>query len=71
MTKRKQPKSCERCQQIAIRGQRYCKQCKETVLSEMKEAGYLESGGYGHKGQSRTRDMKEAVHETKYGSGHG
>jgi len=65
----KQPKRCERCPVTAISGQRYCKQCKKAMLSELWEAGYLETGGYGRKGESRTPEMKENTYETKHGTG--
>lgn len=64
-------KKCERCSELSIRGQRYFKGCTKAVLSELKEAGYLETGGYGRKGSTRTQDMKELVRETKYGTEHG
>lgn len=68
MAKRKPTKPCERCDEVAISGQRYCKQCRKAVLAEMKEAGHLETGGYGRRGQARTPEMKEVVQETKSGT---
>lgn len=41
------------------------------MLAKLREAGYLETGGYGHKGQSRTAEAKEVTYETKHGTGHG
>ena len=41
MAKRKPPKPCERCPELAISGQRFCKDCKKAVLAELKEAGYI------------------------------
>lgn len=67
----KPPRKCERCDDTSVSGQRYCKSCKKVVLAEMREAGYLETGGFGRKGGSRTDEMKEVVHETRQGSGHG
>ena len=71
MAKGKQRKNCEHCSDLAISGERYCKECKKAVLAELKVSGYLETGGYGRKGLKRTSDMKELTHETKYGTNHG
>lgn len=65
-------KMCERCgSAYAKRGEKYCKDCRKQVLSELAEAGYLQTGYGGHKGMSRTADQKENTYETKHGTGHG
>lgn len=71
MAAREQRKNCEHCSDLAISGERYCKECKKAVLAELKASGYLETGGYGRKGSRRTTDMKEVTRETKYGTHHG
>ena len=71
MAKRKRSKLCERCPEQAILGQRFCKDCKKEVLAELRDVGYLETGGYGRRGQSRTTEMKEKTNETKFGTAHG
>jgi hypothetical protein len=59
---------CERCNGVeAMRGYRFCGECKKALLREMWDAGYLETGGFGRKGQNRTAEAKEDVHETKRG----
>ena len=36
-------KPCERCgRRPALPGQRYCRDCRRTVLEEMKASGYLQ-----------------------------
>jgi len=67
---KKPPKPCETCNDTAIPGQRFCKECRKAVLDELNSAGYLETGGFGRKGQGRTAEMKEVTYETKYGTGH-
>ncbi len=63
-------KSCDRCQvQSAMRGERFCKQCKKEVLAELKESGYLTRGVYG--GRFRGTDARENTRETKYGKDQG
>ncbi len=64
-------RQCERCSETAIRGQRYCKECRKAILREMDETGYLQRGGCGHIGMSRTSEQKENTYETKHGTGHG
>lgn len=65
-------RQCERCPNPAVsNNDRFCKECRKAILVELNAAGYLETGGYGRKGQSRTVDMKENTHETKHGTGHG
>ena len=64
--------SCERCGgKPKSKIDRFCKKCAKTVLSDMFTAGYLETGGFGRKGQNRTSEMKELTHETKHGTGQG
>ena len=63
----KPDKKCKLCPNVAIRGSQYCNECKKEVLSHLREVGYLERGGYGHKGMTRTQDQKENTRETKYG----
>lgn len=60
-------KPCKRCGNPAISGFVYCRPCKKVVLAELRETGYLETGGFGRKGQNRTPEMKEAIRETKNG----
>lgn len=36
-----EPRKCDRCDEDAIQGGRYCKSCKRQVMAEMREAGYL------------------------------
>lgn len=63
---------CHKCRLTPrVTGERFCKLCRQLALAEMKEAGFLERGGYGHRGMSRTSEQRENVHETKYGTGHG
>ena len=39
---KKHPKACQRClDEFAISGEKYCKGCKKSVLSELKAFGYL------------------------------
>jgi hypothetical protein len=64
-------RKCERCSAVAKRGEKYCKECRKQVLSEMQEAGYLTTGYYGHVGMGRTSEQKENTYETKHGTGHG
>ena len=64
-------KSCERCDKPAVKGIKFCKECRKAVLMELRAAGYLETGGVGHKGQSRTAEHKECRYETVHGVGDG
>lgn len=57
-------KTCERCQNEAIRGERFCNECKKKVLAEMKEAGYLTQTPFA---PYRTADQQENTRETKFG----
>lgn len=62
-------KVCENCPEPALKGMRYCKDCKKLVLHEMRQSGYLETRGFGlRRGESRTQDMREDVRETKHGT---
>jgi predicted amidophosphoribosyltransferase len=63
-------KLCERCDNPAIKGERFCKECKKQVLSELKSAGYLQNvplklGNIHTSG--RTTEQAENTRETKYG----
>lgn len=60
-------KKCERCADLAISGNRFCKACKKLVLQELADSGYLMKRVYGHIGQGRTTDQKEDLRETKRG----
>lgn len=36
------PKVCHRCEdRFAVHGEKYCKECKKSVLVELQSAGYL------------------------------
>ena len=62
---------CERCGiKEALPKWKYCKGCKQIVKVELQASGYLETGGFGHKGQSRTSEKMEDTYETKHGTGH-
>ena len=64
-------KQCERCGvEPAKKGERFCKECRKQVLSELKEARYL-APILPHSGVMRTSEQKENVYETKHGTGHG
>ena len=70
MAKPKKP--CDRCHiEPRYGSNKLCKECKKIVLAEMKEARYLETRGFGHVGDQRTKDQKELTYETKFGTGHG
>lgn len=64
-------KMCERCDEDAVNGERYCKACRKVVMAEMKEAGYLKSvpllWGNIHT-STRTREQAEDTHQTKHGA---
>lgn len=61
---------CQRgtCKHPAVRGGKYCYNCKDSVLFELREAGYLETGGDARRGQNRSGGAKEDQRETKYGT---
>jgi len=63
-------KLCQRCSVTAAkRGEKYCSGCRQIVVKEMNETGYLQSiPTYGY---SRSPEMRENVEETKHGTGHG
>lgn len=61
-------KTCVGCGGIAMPGTKYCKVCKKAVLAILREEGYLETGGFGRKGQNRTSEMKENQYETRHGN---
>ena len=59
-------KQCERCGDIAIVSERYCKGCRKLVLAELKEAKYLTTApwiGF----NNRELDKRENTYETKNG----
>jgi len=62
---------CERCDEDTKKGERYCKECRKGVLSEMKEAGYLQSvplfWGKIHT-STRTSEQAENTYQTKHGA---
>lgn len=64
-------KKCQLCDFDAVKGERYCKACKQAVLRKLKHDGYLQANQYGYSGQSRTSDMKENISDTKHGTGQG
>ncbi len=64
-------RTCKHCGDPALPSISFCKTCKAAILAELQAEGYLETGGYGRKGQNRTQDMKENTYETKHGTGHG
>jgi hypothetical protein len=40
---RRPEKPCQRCTRtIAVFGEKYCKSCRETVLTELRQSGYLQ-----------------------------
>lgn len=63
-------KPCELCKEIAVRGERYCKNHRARKLAEMEASGYL-TPKYLYRSQKRTREMMEVQHETKFGTQHG
>jgi hypothetical protein len=63
-------KLCELCDNIAVRGERYCKTCRRQKLSEMESSGYLTPRvAIGR--TRRTPEMRELQHETRRGTWHG
>ena len=64
-------KLCKRCGALpALRNEKYCKDCRKQVLSELQEAGYLQNTGWTHVGQTRTQEQRENTYETKHGTGY-
>ena len=61
-------KPCERCSQPTAKGYRFCKSCKEKALNELYYSGYLHWSPT--RQEVRTADMKESIHETKFGTDH-
>ena len=58
---------CERCHLAeAVKGWRFCDECKKAVRDEMKDAGYLKPvqklGG-----KYRSKEQREATYDTKFG----
>jgi hypothetical protein len=49
-------KTCERCPEVAIAGERYCRQCRRVLLAEMRRAGYFDPKPPRHDEQSPTQD---------------
>jgi hypothetical protein len=41
---KKPTKTCKLCPKVAIAGEKYCKDCRKEVLSQMKASGYLDDG---------------------------
>ena len=60
-------KTCTRCPENAVTGERYCKHCRKQVLSELREAGYLGPKPIARIGQGRTNEQRESTLETKFG----
>lgn len=59
-------KLCERCNtKQAVRGNRYCKECRKIVLDEMKKVGYLKPKPSGR--NYRSTEKREDIRETKDG----
>jgi hypothetical protein len=58
-------KPCERCDDLALHGERYCKACKKAVLQELAAAGYLQPRPY--MGRYRSPSRCENTWETKHG----
>lgn len=58
------PKQCEACDQQAIKGQRFCKECKKKRLAELKDAGYLTPRPFQ---TYRSPEQRENTRETKFG----
>lgn len=59
---------CQRCSEFyAVRDERFCTRCRQVVLTELQETGYLQRVPRFHAGQSRTYEQRENVYETKYG----
>jgi predicted amidophosphoribosyltransferase len=58
-------KPCEKCDQNAIAGERYCPKCKKEVLRDMQSSGYLER--HPKRLPTRDKDARENRRETKYG----
>jgi hypothetical protein len=53
-------KRCQRCKKTdAIKGERFCKDCKKDMLRELKESGYLQNvSGTSPKAQSTFNDQR-------------
>ena len=63
------PKECERCRSYqVVKKERFCANCKKSVLLEIRASGYLETGGCGsYKGEQRTAEMREDRLATRWG----
>jgi predicted amidophosphoribosyltransferase len=59
---------CEVCNGERIAGERYCKVCRKAVIDRMKSDGYFVPTP--NHISTRTAEMKELTHETKFGTGY-
>jgi hypothetical protein len=65
-------KPCERChEQVAVKGERFCAECRKAVLAELNESYLTKSPRYrGAWDRYRTSEQRENERETKYGTDH-
>ena len=60
---------CERCgKRPGVPTERYRVKCRRKIMRELERCGYLQKLGESHCGVRRTKEMKEDVFETKYGT---
>jgi predicted amidophosphoribosyltransferase len=57
-------KKCEKCENDATAGGRFCKECNKELRAEMKASGFLTRV---HGRAYRSKDQQENRHETKNG----
>lgn len=55
------------CGRVAISKEKYCKDCKKAVLTQLQEDGYLDPRPIGQPVQYRTSEQKENTRETRMG----
>lgn len=55
------------CVKEAIYGERFCSQCRQAILRNLNESGYLTPVSRASSGAGRTLEMREDIRETKYG----
>ncbi len=57
-------KTCERCSNTAVRGERYCKSCRKQVLAELREAGYFDPRPIDRAAKERKAEQRELKRES-------
>jgi hypothetical protein len=61
-------KLCTRCgRRPSLSGERYCPWCRQDIIAEMRDSGYLQSVMQYDKSRLRTGEMRENIEETKHG----